>query len=139
MQQEGLLDTNVFVHAQTRDAHSAECRKFLGAIEAGTVHATLEPMVLHELSYALPHYVKQMSRKDVAVYLISVLSWKGVVAERDLLVDVVQRWSRTPRLAFVDAYLAALAMRRNLPIYSKNVRELRTQAVAVPNPLPHSN
>lgn len=55
---DGLLDTNVVVHAHTTDARSEECRRFLRALESGTVRARLEPLILHELSYALPHYVK---------------------------------------------------------------------------------
>lgn len=46
---EGLVDTNVFIHAHTTDAASQECRDFLRALEAGTVRAQLEPIILHEL------------------------------------------------------------------------------------------
>jgi hypothetical protein len=33
----GLLDTNVFIHAHTTDANGEECRRFLAALEAGSV------------------------------------------------------------------------------------------------------
>lgn len=74
---DGLLDSNVFVHAQTTDALSAECRRFLTALQLGHVRAWLDPMVRHELSYALPFYRKQMDREQIAEYLLSVLSWPG--------------------------------------------------------------
>lgn len=135
---EGLIDTNVFLHSLTTDQHSEECRGFLLALEQGTAKAFLEPLVLHELSYALKHYLRQYSRADVAEYLQMVLSWDGVRGQKDVMADAVQRWRRTPGLAFVDAYLAALATQRSAVVYTKNVRELRTQGVSVPQPLPGS-
>jgi predicted nucleic acid-binding protein len=133
---DGLLDTNVFIHAHASDAHTVECRRFLHALEQGEVNAQLEPMILHELSYALPHYVKQMTRDQVAEYLLMVLGWKGVHGEKDALVVAVQRWGGSPGLSFADAYLAALAEARQCVVYTKNVRELEAQGVAVPQPLP---
>lgn len=47
------LDSNVFVHAQLRDAHSESCRKLLVALEAGTVEGWVDTTVLHEVSYVL--------------------------------------------------------------------------------------
>ncbi|MFN0070697.1 MAG: PIN domain-containing protein [Chloroflexota bacterium] len=133
--QPGLLDTNVFIHAHTRDSLSEECRQFLLALEAGRVSAVIEPLILHELSYALPRYVKQMSHQDVAGYLLMVLSWDGILGDRAVLTDAVERWRDTPGLSFADAYLAALALMRRCPVYSKNVHELRGQGVQVPTPL----
>jgi len=133
---EGLLDTNVFIHAHTTDSLSGECRRFLGALEEGRIQARLEPMIVHELSYALRHYLRQMTRDDLAEYLLTVLSWPGVVGDKDLLVGAVQRWQQANRLAFADAYLIECAVGRGVPVYSKNVRELAGQGVDVPDPLP---
>jgi predicted nucleic acid-binding protein len=136
---DGLLDTNIFIHAHASDSFSEECRRFLAALEVGRVRAYLEPLILHELSYALPHYVKQMSRQQVAEYLLMVLSWDGVQGKKDVMVDAVQRWRDTPGLSFADAYLAAEAAERQCPVYSKNVRELEGQGATVPQPLPESS
>ena len=133
---EGLLDTNVFIHAHARDQWGDECRRFLFALERGDVHARLEALILHELSYALPHYIKQMTRDRMAEYLLMVLSWKGVRGEKGLMAEAVQRWQDHPGLAFVDAYLAALARTLDCPVYTKNVRELEAQGALVPQPLP---
>lgn len=133
---EGLLDTNVFIHAHTADLHAAECRAFLAALEAGTVRAYLEPVILHELSYALRHYLKEISKEDIAQYLLSVLTWRGVQGEKDLMAQAVERWMRTDGLAFVDAYLAEVATQRGCVVYTKNVRELAAQGVDVPARLP---
>src|SRR5205807_5835740 len=98
--------------------------------------ARLEPMNVHELPYALRHYLRQMTRDDLAAYLLTVLSWPGVVGDKDLLVGTVQRWQQTSGLAFADAYLVESALGRGVPVYSKNVRELAGQGVDVPDPLP---
>lgn len=135
---DGLLDTNVFVHAHANDDATAECRAFLAALESGHLHADLEPIVLHELSYTLPRVVKQMTRDDVVRYLLMVLGWPGVGGPIDLMVAAVERWWKTPSIGFADAYLAALADRRRCSVYTKNVRHLRGQGVHVPDPLPTS-
>jgi|SRR5579884_2883325 len=133
---EGFLDTNVFVHSLTRDAFAAECRHFLRAVEDGRIRVRLEPAVLHELSYVLPRYLRGLTRDQVAQHLLSLVELEGVVADKDVLTDTVERWQRTAGLAFVDAYLAALAARDSLSVYTKNVRDLRAQGVVVPEPLP---
>src|SRR5262245_17134560 len=42
---EGLIDTNVFLHAQTFDAHAEECLRLLEALRDDRVRARLEPIV----------------------------------------------------------------------------------------------
>jgi predicted nucleic acid-binding protein len=133
---DGLLDTNVFIHAHTTDSVSEACRRFLAALEQGQTRAQLEPLILHDLSYALPHYVTQMTRQQVAEYLLMVLSWDGVQGDKDVMVDAVQRWQGTSGLSFADAYLAALSAQLSCSVYSKNVREPEAQGVIVPQPLP---
>jgi predicted nucleic acid-binding protein len=132
----GLLDTNVFIHAHARDAWTDECRAFLSAIEGGSIRAVLEPLVLHDLSFALPHYAKQMTRDHVGEYLLMVLSWEGVEGDKDTMVETVMRWRATPGLAFVDAYLATLARKRDCAVFSKNVKDLTAQGAQVPAVLP---
>lgn len=132
----GLIDTNVFIHAYANDAHTSECRRFLVAVEQGRVEAHLEPMVLHELSYALPRYIKQITRDQLAAYMLMVLKWAGVRGERDLMADAVHRWHATRGLSFVDAFLAARASRDNGSVFTKNIQELRGQGMDVPDPLP---
>jgi predicted nucleic acid-binding protein len=136
MPSDGLLDTSIFIHAQTRDSHSEECRTFLASLERGDAHAEIEAPLLHELSYALRHYRKEMTKPQIAAYLLMVLSWAGVRGEKAVLADTVRRWRDTPGLAFVDAHLAALASDRSCLVYTKNVAELRRQGVAVPDRLP---
>jgi predicted nucleic acid-binding protein len=133
---EGLLDTNVFVHAYANDSQTAECRGFLLALRDGRVRARLEPLVLHELSYSLPRYVKQMTRGQLANYFLAILEWDSIEGEKALMVDAVERWRDNPGLGFVDAYLAAIATTRRCPVFTKNVRDLVGQGAVVPEPLP---
>lgn len=132
----GYLDTNLFVHAISHDAHTDECRRFLGALEQGTIQASLEPIVLYELTYALPRFAKQLGREDVAVYLLSVIDWPGILCDKATYADALNRWRRTPGLGFADAYLASLSLRDEMPVFTKNVRDLRGQGAQTPDPLP---
>jgi predicted nucleic acid-binding protein len=132
----GYIDTNVFIHAQSQDAHAMECLAFVRALQRGEVEARLEPLVLHELTYILPRYRRDMSREDVGNYLLAVLAWRGVIADRGKLAETVERWRDDPSLGFVDAYLGACAAEDNAPVFTKNVRDFAGQGVEVPDPLP---
>jgi predicted nucleic acid-binding protein len=132
---DGLLDTNIVIHARSTDENSVECREFLRELHRGQIQVQLDPLVVHELTYALPRYVKQLGRRDVATYLISIIEWPGVIANKALLVEALTRWGNTPGLGFVDAYLAARARVEDRPVYTKNVRELVGCGATVPDPL----
>jgi predicted nucleic acid-binding protein len=132
---EGILDTNILVHALMRDSVSEECRDLLRAIGIGQERAILDPLVVHEATYALQRVVR-LSRSAAADYLLDVLAWPGIIADRPVLVDALGRWKATQGLGFVDAYLVARASIEGVPIYSKNIRELVAQGATVPDPLP---
>jgi predicted nucleic acid-binding protein len=132
---EPLLDTNVFVHAATTYAYSAECRDLLVAIQEGRRFARLELQVLHELTYVIPRYVKQMTRRDAANLFLFVLGWPGIIADKPFLTSVMTRWRDTPTLSFTDAYLNERAFVDGCAVYTKNVREFRAQGTIVPDPL----
>ncbi|HEY7034908.1 MAG TPA: type II toxin-antitoxin system VapC family toxin [Thermomicrobiales bacterium] len=131
----GYLDANLFIHAIANDDHTAECKRFLEELEKGTIAARIEPIVLHEITFALPRFAKQLGRRDVAAYLLSVLDWPGVISDKPILAEALDRWRRTPGLGFTDAYLASVAVRDGVPVYTKNVREPRGQGAEVPDPL----
>lgn len=132
----GFIDTNVFIHAQTTDDLSEECRRFLFAVERGDIHTRLEPVILHELSYALKRYRQQMSRGQIAEFLRTILLWPGILGDKEIMLDAVDRWEQHASIGFADAYLAALAVTHRSPVYTKNVRHFASQRVEVPDPLP---
>lgn len=139
MEPDPFIDTNVFIHAVTGDAHADECSAVLQALEQGTLRVRLELIVIHELTYALPRFAKQMTRTDVADLVLEILGWPGIVADRAVLVDVVRRWRNAPGLSFADAYLSEVSLRSGVEVYSNNVRELRRQGASVPDPLPSAS
>jgi len=133
---DGFIDTNVIIHALTGDHHSAECQAFLAKLEAGESRAILEPYVIHELTYALPRIQKQLTKAEIARIVINIVSWPGVIVNKQAeVVDGITRWAASQGLAFVDAMLAASAINRQVPVYTKNLRELRAQGAEVPDSL----
>jgi predicted nucleic acid-binding protein len=105
-------------------------------VDEGRVRVRVEAIVLHELSYVLPRFVRGLTRQDIGARLHALLAMDGVEGDKDLLTDSVDRWSRTPGLGFADAYLAATAARHGRVVYTNNVRELKAQGATVPDPLP---
>jgi hypothetical protein len=131
-----LLDTTIYVHSLTNDAQREECRRFLRALFNDELSAELDIVVLHELTYSIPRYLKGTSKEDVVRMLVWLIDMPGIVCDKVLFRDALARWSEQPRLGFVDAYLGARAARDNVPVFTKNVRDLRSQGVEVSDPLP---
>lgn len=132
---DGLLDTNVVVHSFEPGPLGVECSTFLRDLEAGRAQAVLDPLVVHELTYVLPRYLKQFTRSDVAGYLTDLVNLRGIIADKILLIEALRLWATTSGLGFVDAYLVTRARRENRQIYTKNVRELAQLGATIPQPL----
>jgi predicted nucleic acid-binding protein len=131
----GLIDTNVLIHALTRDRHSQDCREFLLRVRQGEQSFTLTTVVVYELTYALGRYKKEMSQAEIGDYLISVMALPNVRVDDDALFGAVRAWSMNPNLGFADAYLGVRAERDRVPVFTKNARHFKTFDVEVPNPL----
>lgn len=67
--------------------YTEECRHCLALVEQGRIRAHLEPLILHELSYALPRHRKQITPTQGAEILLMILSWHGVRGENCLMID----------------------------------------------------
>jgi predicted nucleic acid-binding protein len=132
---EPLLDTNVFIHAASTDEHSEECRTLLAELQYGRRFARLEILVVHELTYTLPRYLKQASKFQIVNLILAIVEWPGIVIDKPMIRGALIRWRDTQGLSFTDAYLAQRAESDGCAIYSKNVRELRAQGAVVPDPL----
>jgi predicted nucleic acid-binding protein len=133
---DGLLDTNVVVHIFDPPPLGSECAAFLQAVAAGRIRTVLDPLVVHELTYVLPRVRKTMQRADVAQFLVDLVNLPGVIADKNLLVETLQRWGGTTGLGFVDAYLVTRSEREQRLLYTKNVRELTTLGASIPTVLP---
>jgi predicted nucleic acid-binding protein len=134
---DGYLDTNVVVHAITRDEHSAECIAFLSALQNGRATAILDATVVHELTYILQRVPRRVGRQDVATHILSIAQFRGVRSELDVLVPALERWGSTPGLGFVDALLTARARMTGASVFAKNVRDFAGSGVDVPVSLPN--
>ncbi|MCC6791672.1 MAG: hypothetical protein IT336_08310, partial [Thermomicrobiales bacterium] len=110
----------MLIHSLTNDQSSEECDAFLAQVAAGTIRVRVEPVVVHELTYALPRYFKQFNRMHVATTIESLLTMRGIDGDTDVMIEALHRWAFTPGLGFVDAYLATRSIREGCPVYSKN-------------------
>ncbi len=136
MSRDGFLDTNVIVHAFTNDSFSRECGAFLDKLESGEQRARLEIFVVHELTYTLPRSLKQLSRTEIGSILATMFEWPGViVSDKHLLLVALNRWSSSQSLGFGDSLLIFHAESQVVPIFTKNVREMRDYGVEIPDKL----
>jgi predicted nucleic acid-binding protein len=131
----GLLDSNVLIHALTRDEQGDDCRAFLRQVQSGVQQILLTSIVVHEVAYAMGRYAKQMSREEIGDYLISFMALPAVEIDDELLIDAVRIWSRTPGLGFVDAYLGIRAEQDRVPVFTKNLKHFRRFDIELPDPL----
>jgi len=134
----GLLDTNVIIHSLADDPLSVECWNFMQQVRSGQVSVILDPLVIHELTYALPRYAKQWERTEIAGFIETLLHLPGVSGDTSRMVRAIGFWKENTGVGFVDCYLAVLANDEQLPVYTKNVRHLRRLAAEAPDPLPGS-
>jgi predicted nucleic acid-binding protein len=127
----GLIDTGLFIHPLfRRDPRAPRCVAILEALERGEAEGWLDITVVHEATYALrvaPGFTRaanggrvELDRGAVHAYLRPLLLLQGIRAEdRDGLVATLDRWATTG-VAFGDAWLTTLAIRRHLPVCSPN-------------------
>ena len=127
---DGYVDTNVFLHAQAHDPHTTACQALLRSAAVGTVTMWLDPLVLHELTYVLPRYVKQMTRTDVALYVRTVLNWPGIqMDDKSLWLGVLETWEVDARLSWTNAVLIQRALETERGVWSRNYRDFARYAI----------
>jgi hypothetical protein len=140
----GLLDTGLFIHPLfTRDAQAPRCKAILEALERDEAEAWLDVTVVHETTYALrvvPGFTRpaggrtEIDRSAVHAYLRPLLLLAGIRADdREALVAALDRWATTG-VAFVDAWLTTIAMRRRLPVCSPNMADFTDVANTFADP-----
>ena len=135
MQTEGLIDTNVFIHALKRDQNSQECLEFLSLVRSGERRVRLELYVVHELTFVISRVLKQMTIPETADYIREVIEWPGIDCDRELLLGALARWQQRPGIAFVDAALATQAQLNDTIVFSINSKDFADVGVDAPRPL----
>lgn len=95
----------------------AAASAFIESAERGEVALELSPLVLAETAFTLESFYKR-PRKEVAKTLHAFVKRLGIrLAERELLLDALERVQKTG-IHLVDAYLAASAAESKLPVAS---------------------
>jgi predicted nucleic acid-binding protein len=117
----GWLDTNIFVHSLfPNDQPYPRCQAILRALDAGRAEAWVDVGVLHELTYSLVRMRLFASRLDIYSYIEEILSCDSIHADdKPAMLDATYHWA-TAGVGYIDAWLTALAERRELPICSAN-------------------
>ncbi|MGH2363886.1 MAG: hypothetical protein ACRDHX_04455 [Chloroflexota bacterium] len=77
-----------------------------------------------------------MALEDSVDYILAVLQWPGIDADKHLQIAALTIWRSRPHLGFVDAYLAAAAKEQACGGFPKNARDFRAAGVVVPDQLP---
>lgn len=122
--QYGWLDANLFIHPLfSHDPHGPQCRRILGEIVSGEAEGWLDPVTIHELTYALRvQKEKFKTNQDVVDYLLRFLPHDGFrLEDKDSVVLGLSLWVQGG--TFGDARLRALASRTDLPICSVNGKD----------------
>lgn len=120
----GWLDANLFIHALfTNDPHARRCREIFKAIEVGTAEAWLDPVTVHELTYALQKIPPFRDQPAAIVdYLLPIILQDGVrMSDKPAVVLALQHWAEGGK--FGDARIAGLAQVRGLPVCTVNAKD----------------
>lgn len=124
--QYGWLDATIFIHVLfERDPHMPRCRRILRRLEGGDAEGWVDPITIHELTYALPRALPQQFRAkgDVVRYLLRFLALDTVkVDDKEGLVRALRLWE-DHGIRFGDARLIAQAERTGTPVCSVNERD----------------
>ena len=113
------VDSNILLRFLTGEPAEmfAAASAFIASAERGEVVLELSPLVLAETAFTLESFYRQ-PRKEVAATLLEFVKRSGVrLAEKEHLLDALERVQKTG-VHLVDAYLAASAAESRLPVAS---------------------
>lgn len=128
-----ILDSNVVLESVKTGQMSEVCGRLLRSVGDGDLRVVVEPLVVHELTYIIPRYLKQATREKIAQIILSVLHSPGAEDPAGLLIQAVMTWRDIPELSFVDAYLGTLAEAQGRRVFTLNKRDFDLQGVDAPD------
>ena len=111
-----FVDSNIFLEVQLAQKHSETSKKFLKMVQSGRLKAYTTDFHLDNVVIVMEKYGK--SWKDIAVFLTSLLQYKGLTIYPLMVYDKIKATEimRDEGLDFDDALAVYLAKRLNLKI-----------------------
>lgn len=119
----GWLDTKIFLHAiLPRDRHYPRCHALVKALQEGRAEGWIDVTIVHELTYTLQRLPGYNEHARIRTSIEQILGMAHIHAsDKPALRQALARWQQQGGV--VDAWLAALAERRALPVCSVNARD----------------
>ena len=120
----GWLDANLFIHPFFRDPHADPCRAIIKALREGRAEGHLDPVTIHELTYALNRYVFRQDRQAVANYLSTIVALETVhVTDKEVTLKALEYWAQGRCDKYGDARLRTVAEITQLPVCTVNRKD----------------
>jgi predicted nucleic acid-binding protein len=120
----GVLDTSVFLAVFfPNDPNARRCADIIRALEDGRAVGWIDPLVVHELSYAAQRIRRFSSPAGIQEYVSSIIRLEGVQAEdKESLLEALSRWA-VEGVSFVDAWLAVRAKGHSARVCTINEKD----------------
>ena len=111
-----FVDSNIFLEVQLAQKHSETSKKFLKMVQSGRLKAYTTDFHLDNVVIVMEKYGK--SWKDIAVFLTSLLQYKGLTIYPLMVYDKIKATEimRDEGLDFDDALAAYVAKKLNLKV-----------------------
>ncbi|HEX6989598.1 MAG TPA: hypothetical protein VF282_09020 [Bacillota bacterium] len=114
----GWLDAALFVHVFYRDRETTRCEAILDALLNGRAAGRIDPITLHELTYALIHRFSG-NRRHVAEFVTGLLSLDNVfVPDREIYLKALRLWGNGEVGRFGDAIIMVRSLTDHVPVCS---------------------
>jgi predicted nucleic-acid-binding protein len=113
-----LCDTNFIIRYLVNDNEKMhqETRKIFDEVKTGNISIILEQSVFSEIIFVLSSCYK-IDKEDICDKLSILIMFKGIITEKDLLLDVLNVY-RSTNLHIVDCILYARTKDKNIPLLS---------------------
>jgi len=71
-----LIDSNIFLEVELAESHADACKRFLGKVRDGLIKSAITDFHIDSIVIVMENYGKGW--KDIALFLVSLLRYKGL-------------------------------------------------------------
>lgn len=105
-----IIDTNILVRLLTAEPpkQAEKVRRLFELVDQGKIEPQIPSLIVAETVYVLQSFYK-FTREKISEYMQAVLGSPGIVVENQALVLRAFEFYRDDKIAFADAYIAALS------------------------------